>query len=128
MGPVSAPAFAKDGAGGGTVTFTAPAGTTESIVFILDTTATPNVYYAIGPVNGSGAQSATLPDSLGPCGSPPCGTTSIPTGDSYSITVVSFDYPDFEATQPGSTTQTPTVVGGAGQADLSISPATTGTY
>jgi hypothetical protein len=128
MGAVPAPTFAKDGAGGGTVSFTAPGGATESIVFILDLTATPNVYYAIGPIMGSGAQSGTLTDSLGPCGSPPCGSTSIPTGDTYSITVVSFDYPDFEATQPGNKSQTPTVLGTAGQADISISPATTGTY
>lgn len=126
MGAVSAPGFTKDGAGGGTVSFTAPAGTSESIAFIHDLTA--NVYYAIGPISGSGAQSGTLTDSLGPCGSPPCGTTSIPTGDNFSITVVSFDYPDFEATQPGNTSQTPTVTSGGGQADLSISPATAGTY
>jgi len=128
MAAVPAPSFVKDGAGGGTVTFTAPAGATESIAFILDTTATPNVYYAVGPINGSGSHSGTLPDNVGPCGAPPCGTTSIPAGDTYSITVVSFDYPDFEATQPGNTSQTPTVVNAAGQADLSISPATTGTY
>lgn len=128
MGAVAAPSFAKDGAGGGTVTFTAPAGATESLVFIVDHTATPNVYYTIGPIMGSGAQSGTLTDSLGPCGTPPCGSTSIPTGDTYSIIVVSFDYPDFEATQPGNTSQTPTVTSAGGQADISISPATTGTY
>lgn len=128
LAAIAAPTFTKDGAGGGTVSFTAPAGTTESLVFITDTKATPNVFYTVGPISGAGAHSATLTDSLGPCGSPPCGTTSIPTGDGYSITVVSFDYPDFEATQPGSTSQTPTVLGSAGQADLSISPATTGTY
>lgn len=126
LGAIPAPGFTKDGAGGGTVTFTAPAGATESIAFIHDLTA--NVYYAVGPIAGSGAQNGTLTDSLGPCGSPPCGTTSIPTGNNYSITVVSFDYPDFEATQPGSTSQTPSVTAGGGQADISISPATTGTY
>ncbi len=126
LGAVPAPVFTKDGAGGGTVTFTAPAGATESLAFIVDTS--KGVYYTVGPIAGSGAQSGTLTDSLGPCGSPPCGTTSIPAGDNYSVTVVSFDYPDFEATQPGNTSQTPTVVGAAGQADISISPGTSGTY
>lgn len=126
LAAMAAPGFTKDGAGGGTVTFTAPAGATESLVFVTDTKA--NVFYSVGPISGAGSHSATLTDSLGPCGSPPCGTTSIPTGDAYSITVVSFDYPDFEATQPGSTSQSPTVTGSAGQADISVSPAATGTY
>lgn len=126
MGAVPAPTFTKDGAGGGTVNVTVPAGATETLVFVYDVT--QKVYYTVGPIAGTGAQSGSLPDNLGPCANPNCGAATLATGDNYSLTAVSFDYPDFEATQPGNTSQTPTVLGSAGQADLSISPATTGTY
>lgn len=126
LGAVSAPTLTKDGKGGGTVSVTVPAGATETLVFVYDITA--KAYYTVGPIAGTGAQSASLPDTLGPCGPPNCGAATLATGDNYSLTAVSFDYPDFESTQPGNTSQTPTVTGAAGQADISVSPATTGTY
>jgi hypothetical protein len=114
LAAIAAPTFTEDGAkdGGGTVGATAPAGAAETLFFINSNGA----YYTVGPVKGTGAISGTLPAG------------SIGTGVAYSVTAVSFDYPDFEATPPGSKAQTPTVTGAAGQADVSISPATTGTY
>ena len=126
LGAIPAPTFTKDGAGGGTVNVTVPAGATETLVFIYDSTA--KAYYTIGPIAGTGAQTGTLPDNLGPCGPPGCGAATIATGDTYAVDAVSFDYPDFESTQPGNKSQTPTVANAGGQADVSISPFTTGTY
>jgi hypothetical protein len=129
-GPTS---VVEDGAGGLTVNFVAPAGVTETVVDIQDlnycATATGNnlgsVWYSI-VVQGSGAQSAVLPANLGPSGSSAgaCGSTSGPsilTGDSYGIFLIGADYPLFEAGPPQNTSQTPALVGVAGQADITIS-------
>lgn len=124
---VAPPTLTKDGKGGGTIGVTVPAGATETLVFVHDLT--NNAFYTVGPITGTGPQTGSLPDTLGPCANTPgCNAATLTTGDNYEITAISFDYPDFESIQPVSTAQTPTVTGANGQADLSISPATLGTY
>jgi len=124
------PTLTKDGAGGGTVNVTVPVDPriVETLVFIHDTST--NAFYTVGPLTGTGALTGALPDLLGPCpaSGPGCNAPTIQTGDTFEMTAISFDYSDFEATQPGNTSQQPTVAGPGGQSDLSISPATISTY
>lgn len=126
---IAAPTLAQDGKGGGTISVTIPAGVTETLIFVHDITS--KAYYTVGPIAGTGAQTATLPDNLGPCSDTGgCNAPTIAfgktpgTGDAYELTAIGFDYPDFEAIPPVSNSQTPTVTGAGGQADLTISPAT----
>ncbi|HET9393095.1 MAG TPA: hypothetical protein VFO29_12780, partial [Candidatus Rubrimentiphilum sp.] len=51
-------------------------------------------------------------------------TRTIATGNTYRIYAATFDYPMFEASPPGNTSQTPTIVGAGGQADIATSPST----
>jgi len=133
--PYGAPtSVVEDGAGGLTVNFVAPAGVTETVVDIQDlnycfatigVAGLGSVWYSI-VVQGSGAQSAVLPSTLGPTGSSAgaCGSTSGPSilaGDTYGVFLVGADYPLFEAGPPQNVAQTPTLVGAAGQADITIS-------
>jgi hypothetical protein len=133
--PYGAPtSVVEDGAGGLTVNFVAPAGVTETVVDIQDLNycfatiggaGLGSVWYSI-VVQGSGAQSAVLPSTLGPTGSSAgaCGSTSGPSilaGDTYGVFLVGADYPLFEAGPPQNVAQTPTLVGAAGQADITIS-------
>ncbi len=112
------PAFVEDGAGGGTATCTAPAGTTETLIEIVDQSL--GTFYTIFVPSG-GAVTGTLPDNLGPTpgGAP---TPSINTGDAYFVECIAADYPLFEAGPPQNRQQTPTIVGTAGQADIAFSP------
>lgn len=120
----AAPTATKDGSGGLTVSFTAPAGTTESLVDIVDRSA--NAYYTV-LTTGAGPQSAVLPANLGPfSGGQP--TASIAAGDAFSIRIVNLDYPGFESGVPQNTQQTPTLAGPNGQADISYAPVVGGTY
>jgi hypothetical protein len=122
LAAIAAPTLAEDGKGGGTISVTIPAGITETLIFVHDITS--KAYYTVGPITATGAQTATLPDNLGPCsGTGGCNAATIATGDSYELTAIGFDYPDFEAIQPVSNSQTPTVTNAGGQADVSISPA-----
>src|SRR6202165_2606993 len=69
--PMPAPAFAGDGAGGGTGTVNIPGGgVTETMVYIVDASA--SLFYAIGPITGTGSQPFALPDHLGPCAGSGC--------------------------------------------------------
>ena len=54
------------------------------------------------------------------------GGTATP-GDGYSVQVVGLDYDMYGATYPISTSAAPTLTGANGQADITISPVTTGT-
>jgi hypothetical protein len=129
---VPMPSFTKDGGGGGTVSVNIPAGATETLVFVHDlgyNGGGQSVYYTLGPISGTGTQTAALGDTLGPCsGTAGCNAATMMPGDKFEITAISFDYPDFEAIQPISKAQVPTVTGASGQADLSISPAFISTY
>jgi hypothetical protein len=133
---VSTPA--EDGSGGFTATVTPGTGATETLVYVKDVTTSSQTcpsfastgapctyYYTIGPVTSAGT--VTLPDNLAPC-VPPAGQQhcsgaagTLQSGDSYTVYAVSFDYPAFEAGPPGNKSQTPTITGSNGQADLSVS-------
>jgi hypothetical protein len=136
---IGAPAFASDGTGGGNVTVTVPADPriVETMIYVVDLPGgNPNnafLFYTIGPLTGTGALAGALPDKLGPCSGSGCqngpnAAQSLNTGDTYQVYAVSFDYPAFEAGPPGNKSQTPTIVGAGGQADVSISSVTAGTY
>ncbi len=114
----AAPTFTEDGAGGGTVALVVPAGVLETLVYIQDSKTGKN--YTLLTKN-SGAVILPLSDNLG---SAVPGGVAVPTigaGDPYQVIAVGFDYPAFEAGPPGNTQQTPTIVGGAGHADLTVS-------
>jgi hypothetical protein len=127
-----APVVAVSGENGGglTGTVTIGAGVTETMVFIEDTST--GAFYTV-PVTGTGAQTWTLPPTLGPCNGTNCqsgagATPSINAADSYIVTAVSFDYPALEAAPPESTSETPTITGANGQADLSTGLPVSGKY
>ncbi len=100
--------------GGFSGTVTVGAGVTETLIFVEDVTSSS--YFTV-EVMGTGAQSFTLP-----------GTSGIAKGDTYIVTPISFDYPALESAPPTNTSETPTIVGANGQADLSIGLPTTATH
>jgi len=127
-----APTFVSDGAGGGTVSVTIPAGVLETAVFIRDldvNTGGVDSYHTV-VFHATGAQSATLPD-----------TTFANLGDTVSMVAIGFDYPAMEAVPMTATPPQAPVInnsGGAcsgpgttstcpGQADVTVSPTGTGT-
>ena len=126
------PTTTEDGSGGLTVAFLAPAGVTESVVDIADigpnagssSPANPNapIFYTI-VAHGSGSQTVTLPPNLGPLGAGGAASPSIAPGDDYTVTVLGADYPLFEAGPPANVQQSPALLGGSGQADITFSPA-----
>jgi len=115
------PAFAEDGSGGGTISITVPPGLTETLVYIVDAGANGPNFYTV-EITGTGAQTAALPDTLGPdraasitppeSGSP---------GDPYFVYAAGFDYPAFEAAPPDNRSAAPTIAGTNGQADVTLS-------
>lgn len=141
LGPLPglpAPTFTEDGKGGGTASVTVPSDPriVETLIYVVDTAAAnkKGLYYTSPPLPGTGTLSFVLPPNLGPCAVfvSGCQTTnpgtSITTGDTYSVYAASFDYPQFEAEPPANVTQTPAIVGAGGQADVTLSPAFSGTY
>lgn len=129
-----APTFVSDGKGGGTATVVVPSDPriTETMVYIVDVGA--KLYYTSTPMPGTGTMNFTLADGLGVCTVlvPGCQTShpgvSITSGDQYLVYAASFDYKQFEAEPPGDKSQTPALAGSGGQADISLSPALSGTY
>ncbi len=133
----ASPAFTPDGAGGGSVAVTVPAGVTEAYVFVVDsaagaadcfpgTQARP-VYYAIRTTT-PGSQTLTLPANVGPTGPGATSGRSICSGDTVRAYAAGFDYPVAAAAYPFSTTQTPPITGANGQADITTSARSTITY
>ncbi|MBC5800055.1 MAG: hypothetical protein GIW94_08805 [Candidatus Eremiobacteraeota bacterium] len=114
----AAPTFTEDGAGGGTVTCSPPAGTTETLAEIEDQKTA--AYYTIVTTD-RGPVSVALPDLLGPT-TTGTATPSLGMGDPYSVVCLAVDYPLFEAGPPANVQQTPALTGGAGQADIAFSP------
>ena len=105
------PTFTPDGTGGATVTFTPPAGVTETLVNVVDQSI--GGYYTA--VATGGATSVTFPDNIGP-GDP--ATTTFNAGDTILIQLVGVDYPAFEAAPPANTKIVPTLAGTNGQTDV----------
>jgi len=130
---LGAPGFVSDDAGGGSLSVVVPADPriVETMIYVSDDSS--GLIFTIGPLTGTGTLTGTLPDNLGACKGQGCqngpnATQSLTTGDSYTIYAIAYDYPAFEASPPGSSSQTPAIAGSGGQADISISPLTTGTY
>jgi hypothetical protein len=132
--PFATPAYVSDGAGGGTVTFVSPAGTTETLIEIVDATA--GNYYSI-VVHGAGPHTATLPANLGPI-TGGVAKPSIGVGNAVRVIGVGFDYPAMEAVPVGAGPAQAPVINNSGtacsfsgtnstcpgQADITVSPAT----
>ena len=118
------PVFASDTTGGGSISLTVPSGVTETIVYLSD--GTSGLTYSFF-VTGSGPQTITVPDNIGKISPKGATSATLGSGDSVSIVAVGFDYPAFEAAPPSNHSQTPTIVGPNGQADLTASAAGMGT-
>jgi len=134
-----------DGNGGVSVPVVVPSGVTETYVQFTDlgpanptssqtscngSTAGVPTYYTV-LMRGSGT--ATLSDTLGPTGTPSIctaaqntaasGGTATP-GDTFTVQFIGFDYPWYEASYPQSNgNPAPTLAGGNGQSDITISTA-----
>ncbi len=138
LGAMAVPVFANTSGGGATVTVAIPAGVTETIVNVLDGSrkschkgtlaAPPYAYSAIDRTPGPSTVTLTFPNNVGPID--PAGTQE-PTfcsGDALTVTAYGFDYPAFEAGPPNNASQTPTITGTTGQADLTSSAPQSVTY
>jgi hypothetical protein len=105
---LTAPAFADDGAGGGTLTVGAfPAGVTSELIEITDEDSGGTATF-----NPAGAGPQTVPDG------------TLTSGDSYSIAAVGFDYSWFADAAPLNGQQAPPL---PAQADLTVAYPTAGT-
>jgi hypothetical protein len=112
------PVYTTDGAGGGTVALTVPAGVTEALVYVLDGT-TGNFYTLL--TRTTGPQTLTLPSNIGPIVKGVAGP-SIPLKDPVQVYAVGFNYPAIEASPIGKgPAQTPVITGANGQADITTS-------
>lgn len=130
---LGAPGFVSDDTGGGSLSVVVPADPriVETLIYVSDDSS--GLMFTIGPLTGTGTLTGTLPDKLGACTGQGCqngpnATQSLSSSDSYTIYAIAYDYPAFEASPPGSSSQTPAITGSGGQADISMSPLTTGTY
>lgn len=136
LAALPAPSFAEDGKGGGTATIVVPNDSriVETLIYVVDSTS--NLYFTSSPLTGTGTLAFALPDNLGKCATlvPGCNANPAQAGatmnasDNYLVYAASFDYPQFEAEPPGNVTQTPTITGAGGQADVTLSPALSATY
>jgi hypothetical protein len=141
LAPQAPPTYASDHLGGGTITVTTPANATETAVFIRDLSPAGAVlaYYTV-VAHGVGPHTLTLADNLGII-TGGVAAPSIATGDTVSLTAVSFDYPAMEAVPVGSgPPQAPVINNGStactfsgtsstcpGQADLTVSTSASAT-
>ena len=130
---LGAPGFVEAGAGGGPASVTVPADAriVKTIIYKVDDSS--GNFFTIGPLAGTGDLGGSLPDLLGPCSGQGCqngagATPSLNAGDSYTVYAITYDYPAFEASPPGSNSETPVIASAAGQADVSISLLTNATY
>jgi hypothetical protein len=130
------PVVTSTGAGGLNVSETIPAGILETLIFIVDRN-TGNFYTLV--MRGTGLQTATLANNLGPITGGVAGPSLNP-GDLFRAYAIGFDYLAIEAVPVGANppqapainnTATPCTFSGVtstcpGQADLTQSPATNG--
>jgi hypothetical protein len=137
---LGAPVVTEDGIGGlSNVSVIVPADPriVETLIYVANTT-TGN-FFTIGPLVGTGVLSGVLPPKLGSCIGQGCqnGPNATPSinpanppnpADSYIVYAIAYDYPAFEASPPGSTSQSPVIAGAGGQADISMSPLLSATY
>lgn len=126
-----------NGNGGLTVTLAIPAGVTETIVDIIDygggacqASQNPPLNYSLvsttpGP---AAAVALTLPANAGPIEGNGTQDPALCAGDVYTVTAIGLDYPAFEAGVPQNHQQNPTLLGAAGQADLTQAYPVLGTF
>jgi hypothetical protein len=128
---IAAPTFTFDGVGGGTVGVTIPAGVTEAYAIVRDAgpgacfpaSQAPPIYYTARTTT-TGAQTLTIPSNVGPTIGGGA-ARSICSGDTVRVYVVGFDYPANAANPAFSASQSPTITGANGQADITTSAFTT---
>ena len=136
LGVYTAPAFAADGTGGGTVTFAVPPRVLETVIVITDKAGkgcNSGPYYTlVDHTPGPGAGTVTLPDMVGKItnGTP---NTSVCKGDKIKVYAIGADYRLYEAAVgqdpkfPGSdatgASASPALffAGGPTQADITVS-------
>jgi hypothetical protein len=94
------------GTGGGTFTIVKPAGVTESLIAVVDSSS-----FAELTTVATTTTTAVVPDG------------TIATGEPCVAFVVGADYPLVESGPPSNTQQTPTITGAGGSADLTVSNA-----
>ena len=129
----AAPTIVLDGAGGGTVSANVPAGVTEAMIVVRDGTglcypgANGAPAYFTFVTKTTGPQTFTLADTLGPTFGAQTTVRTICSGDSYRVYAVGFNYDAFGAGPPGNRSQAPAIAGANGQADVTLSPVTSGT-
>ena len=142
---VVGPTPVLDGSGGLTFTATLPPGVTEAYVQVVDiglvassgsgagtscNGSSPGVptYYTV--VVRPGSLSGTIGDASGPLGTPSICTSAQNTtqnsgnttlGDAFTVQLIGFDYPVYEASPTISQSPNPAIVGSAGQSDVTIS-------
>ncbi|HEY4442000.1 MAG TPA: hypothetical protein VGN14_16190 [Candidatus Elarobacter sp.] len=130
FGPPPAVVEDASGDGGLTVSFTAPAGVTESVVDIIDigpnaagsgSNAGAPIFYTL-VAHGAGPQTLTLPPNLGPVAPNGAASPSILPGDNYVVALIGANYPLVEAGPPANTSPTPAISGADGQADIVFAP------
>ncbi len=123
LGAFAPPVVTLDGAGGASVTTTLPAGVTEAFVQIEDLTGAchspAGQQYFTLRFTATGTQ--VLAPNLGATSGGAAASQSICSGDKYVVYAAGFDYPAFGAAYPANTSQTPTLLGPAGQADVTTS-------
>jgi hypothetical protein len=118
-------------------------GTSEAPVYYTLVFTTPGTFAPPTTTPKGGVENVGLPDSIGPFvnsgGSPTiCGSLQNSTavrasvaGDSYTVIGLGIDYDLYDAMLPKNQSQTPTIVGAAGQDDMTMSlwaSATAGSY
>ncbi len=132
----TAPSFTTDGTGGGTITtnFTTPGASTEEYLELVDTgggtsciTSGSYPYYYTFQVT-PGVATVNVPDNIGAAEvGKPASPTLCP-GDAVTVYGFAVDYPLFSSAFPQSNgNAAPTIVGAAGQDDITTSPASPGT-
>ena len=114
------PTLTPDVSNGATITFTPPAGVTETIVNVIDEN-TGGLFTAVAT---GGADSVSIPGNIGP-GDPV--TPTFNDGDPLVVQMIGVDYPAFEAAPPDNTKIVPVLAGTNGQADVTTSDFT-GSY
>jgi hypothetical protein len=144
------PSFTPDGVGGGTFSLAIPAGVTETILLVQTANQcyTANdaslngpgvtVFAVVSTTAGPGSRNFVLPANLGPalpsgnghtlCTSADNAAVGVLSGTNISGEVIEADYPLFEASYPLDRSQTPKLVGTAGQADVSFASFDAGNY
>jgi hypothetical protein len=137
----TAPSFTTDGAGGGTITtnFTTPGASTEEYIEMIDngpssclstatlaSTGQPPFYYTFKVTPG--VATVPVPDNLGPTTVNGPTNPTLCSGDTVTLYGFAVDYPLYSSAFPQSNgNPAPTIVGSAGQDDVTTSPASAGT-